>query len=462
MSAREQIGSYVMPSSIESEQSVIGGLLSNNQAWDRVCDLLTADMFSRQDHREIFETIRSRIEAGEVADVLTVSESLDASGVLGDTPVLMYLAEMVREVPTAIGIRRYAEIVSEKAALRGLAMAGAKLIELASARSTMPVVDRQAEAVKAVDQVANTAAATHQGTEVSVVDALDAAITKIDERLSRRGALGGLSTGLKALDNLLDGLRPGELIVVGGRPSMGKSCVGELIARRAAKDRKAVRVQSYEMPASDLLTRSAAAEQSIPLEAIRKATMDEDQYNAFTAFVGCSADWNMVIDEDTSATVDRVAMRARNQRRRSGLDLLVVDHLHLIPVRGDNRAQALGDVSAALKRLARELGIPVVLLAQLNRETAKGGGRRPTLSDLRDSGAIEQDADVVVLIHRPGYYDEQANPGEAELIVAKHRNGPTGTAAVGWHGGMVRFQDYPPHDWTPVVRTTAETKEEFL
>lgn len=462
MSANECIERYTMPCSIECEQSVLGGLLFDNRAWDRICSVLTADMFSRRDHQEIFETIRSRIEAGEVADVLTVSESLDASGVLGQ-PAFMYLADMVREVPTAAGIRRYAEVVKDKAALRALAMAGARLIELASTKSTAPVAERQAEAIRTVEQVASMAAGNKQGTEVGVAAALDAAITKIDERLNRRGVLGGLPTGLKALDNLLDGLRPGELIVVGGRPSMGKSCVGEMIARFTARSGKAVRIQSYEMPASDLITRSAAAEKSIPLEAIRKASMDADQYDAFTAFVTNSADWNMVIDEDTSATVDRVAMRARNQRRKTGLDLLVIDHLHLMPVRGDNRAQALGDVSAALKRLARELGIPVVLLAQLNRETAKGGGRRPTLSDLRDSGAIEQDADVVVLVHRAGYYDERVNQGEAELIVAKHRNGPIGTAAVGWHGGMVRFQDYPPHDWTPVVRTTADkAEEEFL
>ena len=248
---------------------------------------------------------------------------------------------------------------------------------------------------------------------------------------------------------------------------MGKSCLGEQISRAAAKLGKGVRLHSYEMPAADLTLRSASADKSIVFEKLRKGEkLIQEDYDKFSNFVQQMDGWNLIIDEDVGATVEKIALRARRQKRKTGLDLLVIDHLHLIPIRSgnNNRAQALADITGAFKRLSRELKISIVLLAQLNRETAKGGGRRPNMADIRDSGGIEQDADTIILVHRPGYYDDNANPGEAELIVGKNRNGPTGTVAVGWNGQHVRFQDMPPVDWTPPKRYTAgvDDGDEYL
>lgn len=445
--------------SVESEQSVLGALMISNDAID-LCATLRSDMFFDRANGIIFSAIRSLIAEGKPADVVTVTERLEAMGRADEFGGIAHLADLYQNTPSAANLRRYVEIVQTRHAERQMRLAGDLIAELATERDGRTLAERQAEAMRLLESIGDNAG--DGAREQTAAEAMLACIKDIDDRMSRpEGELGGLPSGLAALDDMLDGLRPGELIVIGGRPSMGKSCLGEIIARTNAKRGQAVRVQSYEMPGKDLMARSAAADRGINLQHIRKARMTHDEYLDFELFVGSMGRWNLVIDDD-AAGVDKIAARSRTQRRRTGLDLLIIDHLHLIPKLGKNEVQEIGEITGTLKRLATELSVPVVLLAQLNRAAANGVVRAPTLTDLRGSGAIEQDADVVIFPHRPGYYSDDANPGEAELHIAKHRNGPVGVVGVGWRGDFVRFQDQIPTDWNPPKRTVAKRDEEEL
>lgn len=436
--------------SADAERSILGGLMLRNDAID-LCGDLTSESFAYPRHQLIFEAIHDLITEGGVADAVTVADRLMMRGRLYEAGGLEYIGPLALGALSAANIRRYVGIVVERAAERLLLTTAEYIRSLALEREGRSLTERHADAVRAVEGVLQPSVSTSR--ESTAAEALLAALATIDARAERPdGVLGGLSTGLSGLDDLLDGLRPGELIVVGGRPAMGKSCLGEMVARTAAKEGASVRFQSFEMPAADLLLRSASASTSIPLESMRKARLDGEQYDRMAMFTCDSADWPLVIDADSSATVDRIAARARAQKRKRGLGLLVIDHLHLMPRPGRNEVAELGDITASLKRLALELEVPILLLCQLNRGPANAGGRAPTLAELRGSGSIEQDADVVAFVHRSAYYDEQANPGEAEIIVAKHRNGPVGTVAVGWCGECVRFQDNIP-DWIPLTRS---------
>jgi replicative DNA helicase len=231
---------------------------------------------------------------------------------------------------------------------------------------------------------------------------------------------------------------------------MGKSVLAVQVAAAVASAGKSVRYQSLEMPSEDLMLRAIAAKSGINLTALRSGKMEQEDYDRLTPASAWAHKLKWLTDERAGVSVEQVCASSRRQKRRSGLDLLVVDHLHLMRVKGENRAAGLGQITATLKALAMELAIPVLLVAQINREAAKGGAaRRPQLHELKDSGSVEQDADVVILIHREGYYDEKANPGEAELIVAKQRNGAVGTVSVGWDASSVRFTNAPPNWESP-------------
>lgn len=435
--------------SLEAEQSVLGALLLDDSAFDRIQGLEPRAFFDPA-HRLIFEAVIALAREGKAFDIVTTSDRLESHGHLAKIGGLAYLATLAQNTPSAANIRRYAEIVKTRHAERQMQSAGNFIRQIATERDRS-LADRQAEAMRLLEDITDTC--TGHPTEVTAAEAAKALLDSVDERSTRPdGALGGLSTGLAALDQQLDGLHRGELVVIGGRPSMGKSCVGELVARTNAKHGANVRYVSYEMPSSDILARTAAAEADIPLEHIRKGRMTDDEWTRLTSFVGLPSEWRLTIDDSSSTTVEQIAARARAQKRRGGLDLLIIDHLHLIPRSGRNEVAELGEITAALKRLARELNIPVVLLAQLSRASATNGGRAPTLADLRGSGSIEQDADAVIFVHRQAYYDEQANPGEAELIIGKQRNGPVGSVRVGWRGDLVRFQDLIPNNWSPPIK----------
>lgn len=446
-------------SSLDSEHAVIGGLMINNDAIDD-CTTLQPPMFFYPVHGFLFKAIRSLIADSKPADVVTVAARMDEMGHKDAYGGIAYLAEIQQHTPSAANIRRYIEIVKTHHAERQMLLASDEIASLATERDGRKLADRQAEAMKLLEAISETASEGEHA--VTAAEAMLAAIREIDTRMKRAdGELGGLPTGLYALDELLDGLRKGELIVIGGRSSMGKSVLAENIARYNLKRGAAVRWQSYEMPAKDMMMRGAAAEMGILIDNIRKAGMSQDEFWRFESFVGMSAEWNMLIDND-QANIDKICARARTHKRKRGLDLLVVDHLHLVPIEGRNEVRELGEITGSLKRLALELDIPVLLVAQLNRGNESGTPRPPRLTDLRGSGAIEQDADVVIMPHRPAEYDPDLHLGEAELHVTKHRNGAKGILQVGWRGDFQRFQNKVDREWNPIRRHAAQQDQDDI
>ncbi|MGQ5522946.1 replicative DNA helicase [Chitinimonas sp. PSY-7] len=451
--AKRALDGYLPPSNVESEQSVIGGLMLQPERLHDIPDL-RAEHFHHEAHRLAFNSIARLVASNQPADAVSVMSDLESHSELNAAGGMAYLCHLAQNVPSAANIRRYAEIVTEHALERSLLAAAAEISDLAVERSGRTLAERQAEAIRLLSGVTDDAATEYE--PVSMADAVQTATKEMMDRLDRGDALGGLPTGLAGLDSMLDGLKPGDLIVIGGRPSMGKSALGLGIALKNGLDGNSAQYNSLEMQAAKLCKRAIAGVSGVCLTRMKTGNMQETDYSAYAFASTKLSDAPIWIEDRSGQTVERIAANARKQKRKRGMSLLVIDHLHLIPVKGDNRAVALGRVSAGLKELAMELGIPVVLLAQLNRDSAKAGSsRRPTLTDLRDSGAIEQDADVVILVHREGYYDEKANPNEAELIVAKHRDGEIGTVRVGWQPECTRFTDTPP-DWSPEMTSAAK------
>ncbi|QDQ25981.1 replicative DNA helicase [Chitinimonas arctica] len=453
----QALAGYLPPCNVNAEQSVLGGLMLQPERLHDI-PVLKSEHFHHEAHRLIFAAISRLVVACKPADVISVCAELDLRGELNAVGSLGYLGHIAENVPSAANIKRYAEIVFEHALERGLLIAAAEISDLAVERSGRTVAERQAEAVRLLSGIAD-AAATDSG-PTTMAEGVRRGTNEIMDRMDRGDALGGLSTGLAGLDKLLDGLKPGDLIVIGGRPSMGKSALGLGFAIAAGLNGQTVSYNSLEMQASKLSKRAVAFVGAINLTRMKTGRMTPDEYTAYTVAATKLSDAPIWIEDRSGQTLERIAAEARTMKRKRGLVMLVIDHLHLMPIKGENRAQALGRVSAGLKELAMELGIPVVLLAQLNRDSAKGGAvRRPTLPDLRDSGAIEQDADVVIFVHREEYYDPNASVGEAELIVAKHRDGEIGTVRVGWQAECTRFIDTPP-SWSLKQKAAAKRWQE--
>lgn len=333
---------------------------------------------------------------------------------------------------------RYARLVSESAAERELRFAAEQIERLATERDGRSIADRQAEAVALLDKISGTAAGKSE--EMSYEDAIRATLHHW-ERISETDGMLGFSTGLKCLDEVTGGLQRGNLTVIGARPGMGKSVLAENIARHCAKNGLSVRFQSYEMSGIELTQRGAAAEHSIDYGRLKKYRMTREEHNGFAEYLNEARDWKFVIDTEMVG-IEAISARCRLEKRKSGLDVLVVDHLHLMPRKGVNEVAELDDITARLKRLAMELQIHVLLVAQLNRATEKQADKRPSLADLRGSGGIEQNANLVLMPYREGYYDSDAPQETAELIIAKNRDGERGVLDLVWQGQYQRFCEY--------------------
>ncbi len=431
------------PHSIEAEQSVLGGLLLSNAAWDRISSLLTAEDFYRDEHRHIFRALQGILDRGQPADAVTVAEALDTAGESDRTGGLAYLGELAANTPSAANIRRYAEIVRERAMRRRLVEAAVEIEALAHGGG---------DVVEAIDQaqglLAPLADAGARGTGPrNLRDVLSDAITQIHDAFQRGGKFLGLATGFADLDARLGGMHPGDLIIVAGRPSMGKSTIALNIAENVAVDGGVAAFFSLEMSDTQLAMRSLARFGGIPLDALRNARLTNEQFSRISAAIGRLHIAPLEIDQSGGLTVGQIHARARAIKRRRGrLDLLCVDYMGLIRPPSSKTAGTRNDevslISAALKAMAKDLRCPVVCLSQLNRGVEARTDKRPMMSDLRDSGSIEQDADVIVLMYRDEYYN-QASPrrGLAEAIVAKHRNGEPGTVNLVFEGQFCRFSD---------------------
>lgn len=446
-------GLILPPHSIEAEQAVLGGILiGGTAALDRIEGMLAASDFYRNEHREIFAAICSLSNRGSAIDVITVAEALAGSGIDERTGGLAYLATLSENTPSAANIRRYAEIVKERAQQRGLmALAQGIMSECAAPGAKVDEIIAQADA--AMVQLLDTGAGDEP---TMLVNAMGEAIDDIDDRQSghRRS---GLQTGIAELDALTCGLEPGQLIIVAARPSVGKTALGLNIADHAVRGGDPVSFFSLEMTKRELSQRLLALRARVSVAAMRSGALEQDQWDRIFK---CRADADgqpLFLIDRSGVGVPYIRAAARRIKRQHGLGLVIVDYLGLMKGEGQNRTQEIGSISRGLKSLAKELHVPIIALAQLNRATEGRMDKRPMLSDLRDSGEIEQDADIVAMLHREENYSSASEwKGVAELLIRKNRNGPLGTVYLDYRSEFMRFSDsnrtVPQHQVSPAQR----------
>ena len=427
--------------SLEAEQSLLGGLLLENAAFAKVGSL-KAEMFANHQHKILFDTLSAMLANHEPADIVTVGEKLEQRGALETVGGMDYLITLAQHTPSAANIARYAQIVRDRYGMRELLGAGQQIAEMRNDDLTLP--EMQAKAVELVAAASRTTQGASKAKFAGeIVQDLIAYYDQIMQMPN--GAMLGFSTGLKALDATTQGLRRGDLSVIGGRPSMGKSILAENIARHNAKKGLAVRIQSYEMGAKDLAIRGCAADKEVDYGNARRGRMTAGEVDLLNDYINELSGWNLSVDSE-SLNIDELVAECRIQKQQHGLDLLVVDHIHLMPLQdARNEVRELDEITAKLKRLAIELDIHVIAVAQLNRGKEKALETRPTMSDIRGSGGIEQNANLVIFPYRPAYYDNTENPTKAELILAKNRDGMRGTLHIGFRGEYQKFtNDFDP------------------
>lgn len=426
---------------VESEQSVLGGLLIDPKAFDRI-DWLTESDFYREDHRLIFRHIVMMLTERKPVDVVTVAESLASAGIDEDSTGLAYLGELAMNTPSAANIRRYAEVVSEKRALRDLLAASAQIADIANAEGSKPASQRMDEAQAVILALAERRGEGSDDPE-TIGALLPSVVDDVQARFDRGGAITGLSTGFHDLDAKTCGLNPGDLVIVAGRPSMGKTAFALNVAEHVAvNDEKPALVFSMEMGKKQLSERSIASIGRVSMNALRSGRMSDDEWSRMSFAIGKLFKAPLLIDDSPALTVAQMRSRARRIAKKHGLSLVVVDYIQLATGEGQSREQEVSSISRGLKALAKEFNCPVIALSQLNRKVDERPNKRPLMSDLRDSGAIEQDADLILMMYRDEYYHpDTPDKGIAEIIVAKQRMGETGIIPVLFRGEFSRFEN---------------------
>jgi replicative DNA helicase len=445
------------PHSVEAEQAVLGGLLLDPVAWDNIADVVLPQDFYRPDHKLIFEAIAGLAGEGKPCDVVTVVGELERRSDLEKAGGLAYLGSLARDTPTAANIRAYADIVRERSILRQLIHAGT---EIASAvfnndgETARELVDK---AEQKVFEIAELGFRGKQGA-TAVRTLLPGVIDQIDDAYTNPDKLRGLPTGFSDFDKMTGGLRPGDLVIVAGRPSMGKTTLAVNMAEYAAlhsRDKPAsVAIFSMEMPSEQLITRMLSSIGGVPLQNLRSGRISDDDWVRITSATSQLSEAKIFIDETPALTPTELRARSRRVKREHGLDLIVVDYLQLMQVPGtkENRATEIAEISRGLKVLAKELTCPVIALSQLNRGVEQRENKKPVMSDLRESGSIEQDADMILLIYREEVYDRNTTKkGIAEIDLVKHRNGEIGTFVLTFQGQFTRFANYVPDSYADGV-----------
>lgn len=437
----------VPPHSIEAESSVLGGLLLDNGAWDRVGDLLVDSDFYRHEHRLVYAAIGALINASKPADVITVHEQLQALGKSQEVGGLSYLNALAQYVPSASNIRRYAEIVRERSILRKLVAASDDIATVAfntQGRAVDKILDEAEQKIFNIGEEGSRMKQGFQSMDTLVVDLLD----RVSEMADNPNDITGVPTGFYDLDRMTSGLQPGDLVVLAARPSMGKTAFAINIAEHVAlNEGLPVAVFSMEMGASQLAVRIVGSIGRVDQGHLRTGKLTDDEWPRLTEAIERLRTVSLHIDETPGLTPSELRANSRRLARQCGkLGLIVVDYLQLMSGSsgsdGDNRATELGEISRGLKMLAKELQCPVIALSQLNRGVEQRTDKRPMMSDLRESGAIEQDADIILFVYRDWvYHPETAPENLAELIIAKHRAGPTGKVEMHFEGKFTRFSN---------------------
>lgn len=433
---------WVPPFSLEAEQSVLGAMFLEREAVLVAAEILQPEDFYRDAHRYIFEAILELEEKGRPADLVTVTETLRQQGRLEDVGGLAYVTTLAQSVPTAANVEYYARIVEEKSILRRLIREATRIVQNSyeATDEAAAILDEAEQAILRISQYRN-----HSGF-FPVKDLISAAYDRIEYLYQNKGGVTGIPTGFKDLDRLTAGLQPSDLIIVAARPAMGKTSFALNIALHVALEAKIpVAIFSLEMSREQLIMRMLSSEAGIDGQRLRTGFLDEEDWLLLTTAMARLSEAPIYIDDTPNITVMDIRAKARRLVQEQGQALILLDYLQLVNSRRsfESRQQEITEISRGLKALARELQVPVVALSQLSRAVEQRQDKRPVLSDLRKSGAIEQDADVVAFIYRDEYYnpDTETKKGIAEIIIGKQRNGPTGVVQLAFLKNSMRFRD---------------------
>ena len=435
------------PHSVEAEQAVLGGLLLSNAAWDRIGDVISESDFYRADHRVIWRVITHLVEENKPADVLTVAEALKISGETNDAGGLPYLHQLASGTPSAANVRRYAEIVRERAIMRKLAEVGTNIADSAyspQGREASQLLDEAETRILEIGEKGGRSSESFA--KMSAV--LAEVMSRLDELHRNPNSVTGKATGYTDLDEMTTGLQDGDLIIIAGRPSMGKTALSLNIAEHVGLELKLpVLIFSMEMGGTQLAQRLLGSVGRVDAQKLRTGRLDPGDWDRLGVALGKLNEAPILIDESPGLNPMELRARARRKKREyGGLGLIVVDYLQLMQGTDsgqENRATELGEISRGMKSMAKELGCPVIALSQLNRSLEQRPNKRPVMSDLRESGALEQDADMIFFIYRDEVYNEESpDKGIAEIIIGKQRNGPIGTVKLTFIGKHTRFENY--------------------
>ncbi|NUL39620.1 replicative DNA helicase [Kosakonia sacchari] len=447
-------GMKVPPHSIEAEQSVLGGLMLDNERWDDVAERVVADDFYTRPHRHIFTEMHRLQEMGKPIDLITLAESLELQGQLDIVGGFAYLAELSKNTPSAANISAYADIVRERAVVREMISVANEIANAGfdpQGRSSEDLLDL---AESRVFKIAESRANKDEGPK-NIADVLEATVSRIEQLFQQpHDGVTGVNTGYDDLNKKTAGLQPSDLIIVAARPSMGKTTFAmNLVENAAMLQDKPVLIFSLEMPSEQIMMRSLASLSRVDQTRIRTGQLDDEDWARISGTMGILLEKrNIYIDDSSGLTPTEVRSRARRiAREHGGIGLIMIDYLQLmrVPSLSDNRTLEIAEISRSLKALAKELQVPVVALSQLNRSLEQRADKRPVNSDLRESGSIEQDADLIMFIYRDEVYHENSDlKGIAEIIIGKQRNGPIGTVRLTFNGQWSRFDNYagPQYD----------------
>ncbi|RUT67162.1 replicative DNA helicase [Morganella morganii] len=447
-------GLKLPPHSLEAEQSVLGGLMLDNERWDNVSERVTGEDFFSRPHRTIFSQMQRLLEQGRPIDLITLSEALETGGELENVGGFAYLAELSKNTPSAANINAYADIVRERAVIRDMISVANEIADAGydpQGRSSEDLLDL---AESRVFQIAETRANKDEGPK-GIEAILEETVEKIEKLYAQpHDGVTGVSSGYQDLDKKTAGLQPSDLIIVAARPSMGKTTFAMNLCENAAMtEEKPVLIFSLEMPGNQIMMRMLASLSRVDQTRIRTGQLDDEDWARISSTMGILLEKrNMYIDDSSGLTPTEVRSRARRIfREHGGLSLIMIDYLQLmrVPSLSDNRTLEIAEISRSLKALAKELQVPVVALSQLNRSLEQRADKRPVNSDLRESGSIEQDADLIMFIYRDEVYHESSDlKGVAEIIIGKQRNGPIGSVRLTFNGQWSRFDNYagPSYD----------------
>ncbi len=433
------------PHSTEAERSVLGGILLDKDAWVKAVEHVQQEDFYRKEHRLVFQAIAALDEEGRPFDIVTVAEWLENHQHLDAAGGMAYLAALAENTPAVNNIVAYADIVRKRSILRQLITAVNNIgdaIFNPQGKSSEQILDFAEQAVFEIAEQESRGRRNYR----NIKEVLVSVLARVDQLFQMDNPITGVATGFHDLDTKTAGLQPADLIIIAGRPSMGKTSLAINIAEHATiKDELSVAIFSMEMPSEQLGMRMMASLGRIEQHNIRTGKINDDDWPRLTSAVGILSKTKMFIDDTPALTPSELRARCRRIFREQGLDMVVVDYMQLMQVSGtsENRATELSEISRSLKALAKELNIPVIALSQLNRSLEQRPNKRPVMSDLRESGAIEQDADVILFIYRDEVYEEDSpDKGTAEIIIAKQRNGPIGMVKLAFRGQFTRFENY--------------------